>query len=661
MHMGIVNVEKNKITFRKRDEIVVIEPWGKDILRFRSTPNGKLTEQNWNIIPQEETKCETWLEGKCAVIKNGSISAKIQDNGKVTYYKNGVELLSEKSEFAFESRFRYYRSVGTDTFKATVYFNAYANEHFYGLGQDPNDCFDLKGTTSDLHHKNAKSSIPFVYSSRGYGFLWNNPSVGRCELANNRTLWEANCTKQVDYFIIAGETPKDIMKKYADLTGYAPKFPSFASGFWQSKLRYESQEDLLAVAREYKKRGIALSAIVIDFFHWTEQGDWKFDPTYWPNPKEMTEELKEMGIQTVVSIWPTTNPKSENYRYMDDRNMLIRTENGQYGLFDFYGLQTYIDPSNPETREYVWNVIKKNYYDNGIKCFWLDQAEPEILPNHYNNMRMYLGNGEEVALLYPYYYAKLFYDGMKKEGETDIISLVRAAWIGSQRFGTLVWSGDIPSTFESLRKQVKVGLNTAMSGIPWWTTDIGGFYGGDIESDYFKELIVRWFQFGVFCPVTRLHGTRIRPRGHVDRHPEVPERSGGDNEIWSFGEEVYIILKDLINLRERLRPYVEKYMDIAGKTGSPVMRPMFFEFPEDEVCYTLGDQYMFGEDILFAPIVNQGETKRTIYLPQGKWVNVNDKKIYDGGQFVEATAEINQFVAFVKNGSDIINIFCSRY
>ena len=659
--MGIVNVEKNKITFRKRDEIVVIEPWGKDILRFRSTPNGKLTEQNWNIIPQEETKCETWLEGKCAVIKNGSISAKIQDNGKVTYYKNGVELLSEKSEFAFESRFRYYRSVGTDTFKATVYFNAYANEHFYGLGQDPNDCFDLKGTTSDLHHKNAKSSIPFVYSSRGYGFLWNNPSVGRCELANNRTLWEANCTKQVDYFIIAGETPKDIMKKYADLTGYAPKFPSFASGFWQSKLRYESQEDLLAVAREYKKRGIALSAIVIDFFHWTEQGDWKFDPTYWPNPKEMTEELKEMGIQTVVSIWPTTNPKSENYRYMDDRNMLIRTENGQYGLFDFYGLQTYIDPSNPETREYVWNVIKKNYYDNGIKCFWLDQAEPEILPNHYNNMRMYLGNGEEVALLYPYYYAKLFYDGMKKEGETDIISLVRAAWIGSQRFGTLVWSGDIPSTFESLRKQVKVGLNTAMSGIPWWTTDIGGFYGGDIESDYFKELIVRWFQFGVFCPVTRLHGTRIRPRGHVDRHPEVPERSGGDNEIWSFGEEVYIILKDLINLRERLRPYVEKYMDIAGKTGSPVMRPMFFEFPEDEVCYTLGDQYMFGEDILFAPIVNQGETKRTIYLPQGKWVNVNDKKIYDGGQFVEATAEINQFVAFVKNGSDIINIFCSRY
>jgi len=659
--MGIVNVEKNKITFRKRDEIVVIEPWGKDILRFRSTPNGKLTEQNWNIIPQEETKCETWLEGKCAVIKNGSISAKIQDNGKVTYYKNGVELLSEKSEFAFESRFRYYRSVGTDTFKATVYFNAYANEHFYGLGQDPNDCFDLKGTTSDLHHKNAKSSIPFVYSSRGYGFLWNNPSVGRCELANNRTLWEANCTKQVDYFIIAGETPKDIMKKYADLTGYAPKFPSFASGFWQSKLRYESQEDLLAVAREYKKRGIPLSAIVIDFFHWTEQGDWKFDPTYWPNPKEMTEELKEMGIQTVVSIWPTTNPKSENYRYMDDRNMLIRTENGQYGLFDFYGLQTYIDPSNPETREYVWNVIKKNYYDNGIKCFWLDQAEPEILPNHYNNMRMYLGNGEEVALLYPYYYAKLFYDGMKKEGETDIISLVRAAWIGSQRFGTLVWSGDIPSTFESLRKQVKVGLNTAMSGIPWWTTDIGGFYGGDIESDYFKELIVRWFQFGVFCPVTRLHGTRIRPRGHVDRHPEVPERSGGDNEIWSFGEEVYIILKDLINLRERLRPYVEKYMDIAGKTGSPVMRPMFFEFPEDEVCYTLGDQYMFGEDILFAPIVNQGETKRTIYLPQGKWVNVNHKKIYDGGQFVEATAEINQFVAFVKNGSDIINIFCSRY
>src|SRR5690606_10187470 len=199
--------------------------------------------------------------------------------------------------------------------------------------------------------------------------------------------------------------------------------------------------------------------------------------------------------------WPTINPKSENYAYMNERNMLVRTERGQYGIFDFHGLQTYFDAMNPETREFVWSKIYENYYKNGIKTFWLDQAEPEFHPNQYDNLRFYRGNGEEVALLYPYHYSQLFYEGLKSAGESEIISLTRAAWIGSQKFGALVWSGDIPSTFESLRMSVKTGLNMAMSGIPWWNSDIGGFWGGDPESEYFRELIVRWFQFGVFCPV----------------------------------------------------------------------------------------------------------------------------------------------------------------
>jgi len=413
----------------------------------------------------------------------------------------------------------------------------------------------------------------------------------------------------------------------------------------------------LEIAREYKKRGVPLSAIIIDFFHWTQQGEWKFDPKYWPNPKEMVDELKQMGVKTIVSVWPTINPQSENYHYMNERNMLIRTTKGQYGLFDFYGLQSYIDPTNPETRKYVWEKIKQNYYSHGIKTFWLDEAEPEILPRDFDNLILHKGYGEEVGLLYPYYYAKLFYEGLKECGEEEIISLVRAAWIGSQRYGTLVWSGDIPSTFEALRKSIKTALSMSMCGIVWWNSDIGGFWGGDIESDYFKELIVRWFQFGVFCPVMRLHGSRNRPKNHVHRHPEVLEKSGGDNEIWSFGEEVYETLKDLIFLRERLRPYIEKYMDEASESGVSILRPMFLEYPDDETCYTLSDQYMFGEDILFAPIVNRGQTERKVYLPKGRWVSVIDKKVYEGGTFITQKAEINQFIAFVKEGKDIINVF----
>ena len=655
--MGVLSVQRNKILFQKRDEIAVLEPFGSDCLRFRSTPNGSIPDQDWNLLPQQESECSAVLEEGRAIIKNGKISAELYNDGKVVYFKNGREILTERSEMAFLQSYREYRALGGDNHRATVIFQPNDDEHFYGLGQEQNDCFDLKGSTSQLLHKNTKTSIPFIYSSRGYGFLWNNPSIGRCELTDNHSLWEANSTKQVDYVVIAGDNPAEVMGKYADLTGHAPKFPSWASGFWQCKLRYESQDDLLEVAREYKKRNIPVSVIVIDYFHWTEQGEWKLDPKYWPNPKEMCEELTRLGIRPVISIWPTINPASENYKYMDDRNMLVRTENGQYGLFSFHGLQTYIDPSNSQAREFVWSKVRENYYDNGIRSYWADEAEPEIHPTHFNNLRFHIGNGEEVALLYPYYYSKLFYEGLKSTGETEILSLTRAAWIGSQKFGALVWSGDIPSTFESLRMSVKTGLNMAMCGIPWWNTDIGGFWGGDIESDYFRELIVRWFQFGIFCPVTRLHGVRNRTNGQADRHPGVKERSGGDNEIWSFGEKAYPILKELIELRERLRPYLHKYMDIASETGVPAMRPMFFDYPEDKICYTLGDQYMFGEDILFAPIVNQGQTDRKVYLPAGKWINVNDKNEYNGESFVDAHAELTEFIAFIKKGSDYLSIF----
>lgn len=655
--MGVLKVLDNRIVFQRRNEIAVLEPYGPDVLRFRASPSGRLLDQDWTLLPAQPSSCQIELLDHKAVIKNGKIAAEIHTNGRVVYFKDGRQILAERSEMAFYMGYRDYRHVGGDNYRATVIFEPDPVEHFYGLGQEQNDLFDLKGSASQLLHKNTKSVIPFVYSSKGYGFLWNNPSVGRCELTQNHTLWEANSTKQVDYLVLVGDTPAAVMKKYGMLTGFAPKFPRWASGFWQSRLRYETQDDVLRIAREYKNRGIPLAAIIIDYFHWTEQGDWKFDPACWPDPEAMCRELQEMGIRPIVSIWPTINPASENYHYMDERNMLVRTERGIAGIFPFYGDQTYIDPMNPETREYVWSRIKENYYSKGIHTFWLDEAEPEIKPVHFDNLRFYLGNGEEVGLLYPYYYNKLFYDGLKQMGEEEIISLTRAGWIGIQRLGALVWSGDIPSTFEALRMSVKTGLNMAMCGIPWWNSDIGGFWGGDIESDYFRELIVRWFQFGLFCPVMRLHGARKRTKEQGPRPAGVKEPTGGPNEIWCFGDRAYLILRRLIGIRERLRPYIHKYMDMASLTGAPLMRPMFFEYPDDEVCYTLDDQYMFGPDILFAPIVNQGQTERTVYLPDGEWINVNDRQVYQGGSFVAARAELEQFIAFVKKGSEWLAVF----
>lgn len=658
--MGKITIYKDKLVFQRKDELTVIEGYGRNCLRCRSTKNGKILDENWTLLPEsDDAAVETSGDEKAAYIKNGMMSAKIEAGepwygGLITYYRDGKDILRTKYEGEYTGRNVH---VEGDHYQIKVIFEANEGEHFYGLGQEQEDQFDRKGSTVNLLHYNTKSAVPVVYSSLGYGFMWNNPAPGRCETTNNHTMWVADSAYQADYLVYADKTPAAVLKKYCDLTGYAPQFPKWAAGFWQSKLRYESQDEVLEVCREYKKRGIDIAAIVIDYFHWTEQGEWKFDPKYWPDPKAMCDELKEMGIEPVVSVWPTTNPKSENYFEMSEANMLIRTENGQYGTFDFYGQQTFIDPTNPATGPYVWKILKKNYYDYGIRNFWLDEAEPEVHPQQFNNLKFFAGNGAQTAMLYPYYYSKMVYDGLKESGEDDIIILTRAAYPGTQKFGSLVWNGDIVSTFDALRMSVKTGLSMAMCGIPWWNSDIGGFLFADIESDYFKELVVRWAQFGVFSPVMRLHGSRKRQSTYVERHPGIIEKSGGDNEIWSFGEEDYVILKDLVELRNRLKPYICRYMDITTETGAPIMRPMFFDYYDDEICYTLEDQYMFGEDILFAPITGQGQTKRKVYLPKGQWIDTRTKEEISGEKWIECQAAIDEFIAFVKKGSDIINAF----
>ena len=646
-----IELKDNKIYMTRAGEAVCVSACGKNSIRFQAAPSGKLIEQNWTLMPQE-VPAKVWEEEDKAVLETGTMRAELTHDGKLTYFRDGKQILREQPEMTFNSGIRNYRNKGSHLWTVRISFEANENEHFYGLGHEPTDCFDLKGCTYDLRHLNAKCSMPYVYSTLGYGFLWNQPSTGRCELACNRTRWTSDSTRQVDYVVIGG-SPREVAGTLADLTGHAPMMPDWATGFWQCKLRYETQEQVLSVARRYKELGIPLSVIVIDYFHWTEQGDYRYDPKYWPDPRAMADELHKIGIRLMVSMWPTINEKSENYQTMLDNNMLIRTVSGSNRVFDFYGPQAEIDPTNPETRKYVWQRLKENYVDNGVDLLWFDEAEPEIHPEHFDNLILSLGNGDEVGLIYPYYYAQLVYDGMKEMGRDDIVTLSRCAYIGAQKFGTLVWSGDIPSTFESLRKQVKSGLNMAMCGIPWWTTDIGGFYGGDIESDEFRELIVRWFQYGVFCPVFRLHGSR---NGH-DRTRDIIEPSGGDNELWSFGDRDYEILRDLVFLRERLRPYIHDQMAIASKDGVPVMRPLIFDWPEDETCTSIGDEFLFGDDILFAPIVNQGETSRRVYLPAGEWVFARDGKEYAGGQWITCTAELNEFIAFVKKGASVLSAF----
>ena len=644
-------IKENEIIFTRNEEKVRITPCGRNAIRFEAFPGGELFEENWTLMPQNSSAT---AEDKdyCVMMTCGELKVQLEGNGKVTFYRNGGRIIEEKPELAFFSGFRHYEKTERGTFSARVTFKADDGEHFYGLGHEESGRFDLKGCSFDLRHVNAKCTIPFVYSSLGYGFLWNNPATGNVELSANRTRWSVGSTKKIDYVVIAGG-PKDVAGTLADLTGHAPVMPHWATGFWQSRLRYETQEDLLEVARRYHSEGIPLSAIICDYFHWTEQGDWKFDPEYWPDPKAMADELHAMGTKLIVSVWPTINENSENYRYMLENGLLIGTDEGGGKVFDFYGPQAEIDATNPETRRFVFSKLKENYLDNGVDALWFDEAEPEIHPENFKNLNLYIGKGDEVGLLYPYYYIKMAYEGLKSIRDEEPVTLTRAAYTGSQKYGALVWSGDIYSSFERLATQVKAGLNMSMCGIPWWNIDIGGFWGADTTSEEYRELIVRWFQYGVFCPVMRVHGNRMR---HGEKKRDVKEPTGDGNEIWSFGDRNYPILRDLIFLRERLRPYIEKHMAIASEKGCPVMRPMFFDYPDDETCYTLGEQYMFGDDILFAPVVNRGQTDKKVYLPEDGWILTKSGESYTKGRH-DVTARIDEFVAFVRPGSDVIDAF----
>ena len=287
-------------------------------------------------------------------------------------------------------------------------FVSTSGEKIYGMGQYQQPYLDIKGADLELAHRNSQASVPFMLSSLGYGFLWNNPAVGRVNFGKNITTWEAYSTKKLDYWITAGDTPAQIEEAYADATGKVPMMPEYAMGFWQCKLRYQTQEELLEVAREYKRRNLPISVIVVDFFHWPTQGEWKFDPTYWPDPDAMIRELKDMRIELMVSIWPTVDYRSENFNEMRSKGLLIRVDSGFPISMDFQGNTLHYDATNPEAREYVWNKAKANYYDKGVKIFWLDEAEPEYSVYDFENYRYHLGPDIQVGNVYPVMYAKTF-------------------------------------------------------------------------------------------------------------------------------------------------------------------------------------------------------------------------------------------------------------
>ena len=668
--------EKNALIARLGGETLRVEGWGPDALRVRAAMYDNRSRSDWALTETPaEAACEIRIgeedfwngDGSiskvpCAEIRNGRLRATVNFMGVLSFYRDEELVLRE-----------YYRSyggtlsegsrclkivnrewkgcIGGSEYQLTVRFDANEGEKLCGMGQYQQPYLDMKGNTLELAQRNSQISVPFLVSSLGYGLLWNNPAVGRVHFSKNLTEWVASSTLQMDYWIVAGENPKEILCKYTAVSGRAPMFPENLMGLWQCKLRYRTQEEVLSVARQYQREGIRIDQIVIDFFHWTVQGDWKFDKTYWPDPKAMVDELHSMGIRVIVSVWPSVDRRSENFGPMMERGLLIRTERGAAQTYDYQGDCVEIDPFNPETRKYIWEVCRRNYRDLGIDGFWLDNSEPDYGVYDFDHYRYCAGPAMSCSNMYPQMFSRAFFEPMREEGGESPVNLLRCGWAGSQKYGNVIWSGDVPSTFQALREQLQAGLNMGLAGIPWWTTDIGGFMTDDVADPKFQELLIRWYQFAVYSAVLRMHGDR----GPYNI-PPLDERdwgggylhTGQPNELWSYGPENYRIMKKYYDVRIALHDYIAGLYREAHENGSPLIRTMFYEFPEDPKCWELQDQYMFGERYLVAPVLHLGERERDVYLPAGAWKNVNSGAVEQGGRTIRVEAPLDEMPVFER-------------
>jgi len=673
----MIFLQENKALIAKRaGETLRIEPWGPDALRVRAFMYDDASSRDWALteIPAASDSRITigeedfWVgdgtisKTPCAEIVNGRIRATVNFAGVLSFYRDGSLILREYFRFYSGTLAKTSRClkivnrewkgiIGASDYQLTVRFDPNEGEKIYGMGQYQQPCLNLKGSMLELAQRNSQISVPFMVSSLGYGFLWNNPAVGRVTFAANQTEWIARATKQMDYWITAGDGPKDILEKYTAVTGRAPMFPENLMGLWQCKLRYRTQDEVLEVARKYREEGIHIDQIVIDFFHWTVQGDWKFDKTYWPDPKAMIDELHAMGIRVIVSVWPSVDRRSENFGPMMERGLLIRTERGAAQTYDYQGDCVEIDPFNPETRKYIWEVCKRNYADLGIDGFWLDNSEPDYGVYDFENYRYCEGPALTCSNLYPQMFSRAFFEPMNEGAKEAPVNLLRCGWAGSQKYGNVIWSGDVPSTFESFREQLQAGLNIGLAGIPWWTTDIGGFMTDDVNDPGFRQLLIRWYQFAVYSAVLRMHGDRgpynIPPLDDRDWGGGYLH-TGQPNELWSYGEENYRIMRKYYDVRIALHDYIRELYKEAHETGAPLIRTMFFEFPEDGKCWELQDQYMFGSRYLVAPVLYLNQFEREVYLPAGEWKNINTGEKLQGGKTVAVKAPIDEIPVFEK-------------
>jgi alpha-D-xyloside xylohydrolase len=509
-------------------------------------------------------------------------------------------------------------------------------EAFYGLGQHQAGVLNYRGEDVEISQDNTNLSVPLLLSSNGYGIFWNNGSRSRM---NNRFVHalylSSEVADQMDYYFLYGPDFDKIIAQYRELTGKAPLFGKWAYGFWQCKNRYDSQRELESIAQKYRDLHIPLDNIVQDWFWWNIMGEPVFNKNY-PDPKGMVDTLHKNNVHLMVSVWPFFRPGSPVYEDMDKKGFFIAKT--KVSGFHPAGMALY-DAFNPEARKYYWKLMNDALFNIGVDAWWLDTTEPEtegletsLLVTH----KIALGNGARYANEFPLLTTTGVYQGQRAASDQKrVFILSRSGYAGIQRNSAAMWSGDVDPNWETFRRQIPAGLNFSLSGLPYWTTDIGGFVVANPDDPAYRELFVRWFEFGAFCPIFRVHGTR----------------STNQNELWSYGPDAQKILVSFDQLRYRLMPYIYSLAWKVTNQGYTIMRPLVMDFRSDVRAQNITDQFLFGPALLVNPVTEPGATSRRVYLPDSKWFDFWTAAALSGGHAIEASAPLERIPLYVRAGS----------
>ena len=685
-----------KTTISGKQTDIEIQWFGPNTLRVLKTPQGKsVKKESLSVIAQPQNsgiKITTPGNG-CIVMKSQTLTVILNpQTGIITYAKpNGDALLIEQENV---KAFTPVNDAGRSTYSVYQGFTTSKEEGLYGLGQLQNGQMMQRDITKHLVQGNVEDVSPFFQSTKGYGVFWDNYSGTTYTDNEQETSFRSEIGDCIDYYFMYGGSADGVIAEVRALTGDVPMMPLWSYGFMQSKERYKSQEETVGVVKKYRELGIPLDCIIQDWQYWGHNYLWNAmdfqNPTF-SRPKDMIDEVHALNARMMISIWSSFGPATKPYRALDKEGLLFDIETWPQSGVDGWppnmeypsGVRVY-DAYSPKARDIYWEHLNKGIFQLGMDGWWMDSTEPD----HFNHKesdfdrQTSLGSYRSVRNAYPLVSVGGVYDHQRAlTQDKRVIILTRSGFLGQQRYGSNVWSGDVQSSWDMFRKQITAGLNFSLTGMPHWNSDLGGFFAGSYNTSWggnsatrnpmYQELYVRWLQFGVFCPMMRSHGA------------DVPR------EFYWYGkkgEPVYDALVDAVKLRYTLLPYIYSTSWDVTHNRSTFMRALFMDFLGDKQTWNINNAYMFGKAFLVAPVLhaqytpevhqkklkenegwdrNNKETAKApvltdftqtksmeVYLPADtRWYNYWTNEAIEGGQKLTVSTTLNRIPLFVRAGS----------